>query len=259
MIIEKEITDEAAKLLPQVYADAAQPAVKEIGNVLGRSVRALLAPLRGFLWGWEQIEQMLIEGLEKRLKSRPEENMKTPDPEIAVPLIQTLSYTAQNETLREMYLNLLANSMDKSQDKNVHPSFVEIIKQMNTLDARLFKALSPIEGYLPIINPRIEIVGKGRFLPNKTPEWFIDVNIDGYDAFDISASLVRLGRLGIIELMYGRTAGKGKSEELKNSPVLVSILEKCRDENPAMQLEIGVTDSLIHVNEFGKQFARSCL
>jgi hypothetical protein len=259
MSIEKEITDEATKLLPQVYADAAQPAVKEIGNVIGRSVRALLAPLRAFLWGWEQIEQIRIDGLEKRLKSRPEENMKTPDPEIAVPLIQTLSYTAQNETLREMYLNLLANSMDRSQDKNVHPSFVEIIKQMNTLDARLFKVLSLIDGYLPVINPKIALTGKNQFIVNKTPEWFVDINIDGYDAFDISASLVRLGRLGIIELMYEKTTEEGRSEKLKNAPLLASILKKCQVEDPSMQLEIRVTNSVIHVNEFGRQFAESCL
>jgi hypothetical protein len=260
MSIEKEITDEAKKLLPQVYADAAQPTVKEIGDVLGRFVRVLLAPLRGILWGEEQIEQIIIERLEQKLKSRPKENLKTPDPEIVVPLMQTLSYTAQNETLREMYLNLLANSMDKSQEKNVHPSFVEIIRQMNTLDARLFKVLSPVSGYTSAINPSISLVGKNKFLVNKTPEWFIDVNIDGYDAFDISASLVRLGRLGIIDLMYDRPLKrKGSTEELKRSPVLVSILKQCQSENPAIQLAIRATDSVIHVNEFGKQFARSCL
>jgi hypothetical protein len=259
MSIKKEITNGAAKLSSQVYADAAQPSVKEIGNVLGRSVRVLLAPLRGFLWGWEQIEQILIEGLEKRLKSRPEENMKTPDPEIAVPLIQTLSYTAQNETLREMYLNLLANSMDKSQDKNVHPSFVEIIRQMNTLDARLFEVLSPYIGYFPVINPRIKVIGKKQFFFDKTPEWFTNINISGYDIFEISTSLLRLRRLGIIELILDQTTTDGEDEELKESPELLSILEECQIENPSVQLRIDVIDSLIHINEFGKQFAESCL
>jgi hypothetical protein len=259
MSIEKEVSEGAEKLLPQIYTDAAQPAVQEIGTVLGRTVKVLLAPVRGLLWGCEQIEQVVNEGVEKRLKSRPTENIKTPDPEIAVPLIQTLSYTAQNETLREMYLNLLANAMDKSHDKNVHPSFVEIIKQMNSLDAKLFKRLAPLEAYVPVINPRISPEGGKLFFANTTPEWYLDITIDGYDAFDISASLVRLGRLGLIELMYERTAGEKRTEHLKKSPLLVSILEKCQSENPAMQLEIKARDSLIHVNEFGKQFARSCL
>jgi hypothetical protein len=50
MSVEKKITDEAKKLLPQIYTDVAQPAAQEIGNVLGRSVKTLLAPIRGFLW-----------------------------------------------------------------------------------------------------------------------------------------------------------------------------------------------------------------
>jgi hypothetical protein len=173
MEIEKEFIDETKKLLPQAYADIAQPTVKEVGTTLGRSVKVLLAPIRGFCWCWEKIEQMITEGVEKRLASRPQENIKTPEPEIAVPLIQTLFYTAQKETLREMYLNLLANSMDKSQDKIVHPSFVDIIRQMDYLDATLFKILSPVCGYMQVINPKIRILGQEKIILDKTPEWYL--------------------------------------------------------------------------------------
>lgn len=34
----------------EVYKDAARPAVSEVGAVAGRTVKALLAPIRGFLW-----------------------------------------------------------------------------------------------------------------------------------------------------------------------------------------------------------------
>jgi hypothetical protein len=242
MGIEDKVADEAKHLLPQIYSDIAQPAAKEIGSVLGRSVKALLTPLRGFLWSWESIEKMIIEGVEKRLKSRPEENWKTPDLEIAVPLIQTLSYTAQNETLREMYLNLLGNSMDKSQEKNVHPSFVEIIRQMNSLDAKLFKVVSKSRGYIGVINPKIGLAGQRKWLVDTTPEWFPGISIEGYDAFDISTSLVRLrGRLGIVELMYGQSTGIKRYEKLEKDPFLVSILEKAKIEYP--HLPIGTTSS----------------
>lgn len=52
----EKILDEASKLAPEVYNDLAKPAAKEIGDVTGRSVKALLSPIRGFLWGWEKIE-----------------------------------------------------------------------------------------------------------------------------------------------------------------------------------------------------------
>ncbi len=49
----KELIKEAKAIVPEVYKDLAKPAVSEIGSIAGRTVRALLAPIRGFLWGWE--------------------------------------------------------------------------------------------------------------------------------------------------------------------------------------------------------------
>ncbi|GMO62421.1 MAG: hypothetical protein Ta2A_09020 [Treponemataceae bacterium] len=263
MGVENEITGEAKKILPQIYADVAQPAAKEIGSVLGHTVRASLAPLRGLLWGWDRIEQMIIDGVEKRWISRPQENIKTPNLEIAVPLIQTLSYSAQNETLREMYLNLLSNSMDRSQEKNVHPSFVDIIKQMDTLDAKLFKELTNNERhkerYIKAINPTISITDQGKSFHNATPEWFIGLTIDNYSFFDTSASLIRLGRLGIVVLMFEKTTGNEGYSELKQSPFLIQILNQYKQAYPFLNLAILGTDSVLYVNEFGKQFAQSCL
>ena len=135
----KEILNEAKALTPEVYKDIAKPALQEVGSVAGRTVKALLSPIRGMLWGWEQIEMFVEEGVKKKFERIPEERRKSPEPEIAVPLLQALTYTAQNETLRDMYINLLANSMDSDKEKVVHPSFVEIIKQMNTLDAKVFE------------------------------------------------------------------------------------------------------------------------
>jgi hypothetical protein len=201
---------------------------------------------------------MVREGVEKRFKTRPIENMKTPDPIIAVPLMQALSYTAQNETLREMYLNLLANSMDKSQDRNVHPSFVGIIKQMDSLDAKLFKKL-PTNGYMNAINPRIDIVGQTNDLVGETPKWFMGITIDDYDIFQISASLVRLTQWGLVGLTYDATTGSSRPEQLKQSPLLVSILERCIIEHPALELEIQAACNVIYVSDYGKQFIKSCL
>jgi len=134
----EKIADEACKLAPEVYKDLAKPAIIEVGVVAGRTVKALLLPVRAMLWGFELIEKIVEEGLIKRFEKIPEDRRKQPQPEIAVPLIQALSYTAQNETLREMYLNLLANSMDIAKEKDVHPSFVQIIKQMNSVDAMIY-------------------------------------------------------------------------------------------------------------------------
>lgn len=253
-----KIIDEAAKLAPEVYKDLAKPATLEVGSVAGRTVKALLSPVRAFLWGWEKIEQVVEEGINKRFEKIPEEQRKSPDPEIAVPLMQALTYTAQNETLREMYLNLLANAMDSSKDKKVHPSFVELIKQMNTLDAKVFDKLSINKGYQKALNPHIELKGKGKSIIDATPEWFLGWTIKGYDIFDVSSSIVRLSKFGLVELMFDRTAGKEGYNELKTQKELTDILTTHQTRNPQEELEITANESVLYINEYGKQFLSAC-
>ena len=254
----KELIKEAKAIVPEVYKDLAKPAVSEVEAVAGRTVKALLSPIRGLLWGWEQIEKVVEEGVMKKIEKVPEERRKSPEPEIAVPLIQALSYTAQNETLREMYINLLANSMDTAKEKVVHPSFVEIIKQMDSLDAKVFDKLSLTTNYQKIFNPRISVKGQSKFFTNATPEWYMGWKIDGYDEFDVSASFVRLSKFGLIELMYDRTAGKDGYDEIKNNPFLMSVLGQYKQSNPNLEIEIEGTKSIVYVNEYGIRFRNAC-
>ncbi|MBC5839631.1 DUF4393 domain-containing protein [Flavobacterium muglaense] len=254
----KEILNEAKALTSEVYKDIAKPALQEVGSVAGRTVKALLFPIRGMLWGWEQIEIIVEEGVKKKFEKIPEERRKSPEPEIAVPLLQALTYTAQNETLREMYINLLANSMDKDKEKVVHPSFVEIIKQMNTLDAKVFEKISQSFHYQRIINPSIAIKNTNKFIGSAVPDWYIGWTIEGYNEFDVSASLVRISKFGLIELMLDRTAEKEGYDELKNTQYLIEKLNVFTIANQNMELEIKGTDSIVYVNEYGKQFKSAC-
>jgi hypothetical protein len=105
-------------LLLQAYKDTLQPA----GKVVGRTVQVLFAPIRAFLWGFEKIEQVVNEGLERRLAKIPDEKITTPAPEIVVPILQALMYSGENEILREMYLNLLATSVNMDREKCAHRS-----------------------------------------------------------------------------------------------------------------------------------------
>lgn len=254
----KKIVEEASKLTTEVYQDIAKPAAKEIGTVAGRTVRVLLAPLRGLLWGWDKIEEVVTDGINKRFEKVPEERRKTPDPEIAVPIMQALTYTAQNETLREMYLNLLANSMDSAMTKIIHPSFVEIIKQMNCLDAKVFDQLSMVTGYQKAINPRVGIKGYNKEFVGAMPEWYLGWVIEGFDVFDVSASLIRLSKFGLVSLLFDRTAGQDGYTELESSIMLTNILKKCQIANPTVDLVINSCRSVLYINDYGLQFKLAC-
>jgi len=52
--MEKEVASEVSKIIPEVYKDLVQPTAKVLGAVTERTAKALLSPIRGFLWGWEK-------------------------------------------------------------------------------------------------------------------------------------------------------------------------------------------------------------
>ena len=254
----KEFLNEVKTLTTEVYKDIAKPALQQVGSITGRTVKALLSPIRGLLWGWEQIEIFVERSIKQKFENIPEERRKTPEPEIAVPLLQALTYTAHNETLRQMYINLLANSMDKEKENVVHPSFVEIIKKMNTLDAKVFEKIALNFDYQKIVNPTIAIKNEKKFLSNATPDWYLGWTIEGYTEFDLSASLVRISKYGLIELMMDRTAGSEGYDYILNTEFLVKSLKICQLKNPTLELEITGTNSLVYVNEYGQQFKSAC-
>lgn len=79
--------------------------------------------------------------LAKKLESIPENKLKPPMPYMALQLMQDMFvYSAPNcEYLHDMFINLLASSMNVDKEHAIHPVFVNIIKGLSPTDA---KALS---------------------------------------------------------------------------------------------------------------------
>lgn len=157
-----------------------------------------------------------------------------------------------------MYIALLANAMDKDKEKVVHPSYVEIIKKMNRLDALLFERLTSTDGYVKAINPRIVVGDSSKYLVGVLPEWYLGWKIDGYDEFDISASLVRMSKFGIIDLMFKETVKNASYNELLHSPYINKVLEYNKKLMHNDLLKVNSVSSVVYVNEYGRQFREAC-
>src|SRR5579859_7467178 len=90
-----EAVKELAKAVP-IYQDAIQPAAKEVGEALlivGKTIRAALSPLKGLVWGYEQIEDFVSNKVAEKLKNVPPEHIITPKANVAGPTIEALKYT----------------------------------------------------------------------------------------------------------------------------------------------------------------------
>ncbi|KHS93229.1 hypothetical protein RC86_03560 [Pectobacterium brasiliense] len=136
-----------AKAVP-IYQDAFQPAAQELGKglaVIAQSVNAALLPLRLMVWKIEDIERRFIPKVAEKLKDTKPEDIITPKPNVAVPAIEALRYTAHDESLSDLFAGLLASAMDKNKADDVHPSFVEIIKQLTGLEASFLIYLKGME------------------------------------------------------------------------------------------------------------------
>jgi len=146
-----------AEAIP-VYQDALQPAAKEVGTALqtvARTIHIALAPVAALVWGYDKIKDFVSNRVAEKLKDVRPEDIVTPKPNVAGPALESLRYTGHEETLREMYANLLAASMNRSTAHYAHPAFVEIIRQLIPDEARLLQILA-VPRPLPLISVRWE-------------------------------------------------------------------------------------------------------
>ncbi len=251
-----------AKAVP-IYQDIVQPAAQEIGKGLqtvAKTVHVLLAPVSAFVWGYDQIKEFISTKVSERLKNVPPENLVSPKPNVAGPVLEALRYTGHESSLSDLYANLLAAAMDSSTAEGAHPAFVEIIKQLTSDEAKIV-SLFVREIPFPLLNLR------WAFKPNQ------EGNIGGkavlvyYSHLGYIAgcefpkmaptyidNLCRLGLTYIPEL--GEYTAKGVYDDLENDSLIkerIEFIEKSPDIEPILERK-----ALI-VTELGKQFVRMCV
>jgi hypothetical protein len=110
------------------------PLGKEAGAVANQVGRLLLETVSGVVYGIEHISSWVRDAVSKRLVDLRTEDIQQPNARIAVPAIQALVYSMHEEEIREMFINLLASDMHPDKKSCVHPSFVQIIKEMSPLE-----------------------------------------------------------------------------------------------------------------------------
>lgn len=191
----------AIETVPDLYEDSLKPTVQESGKILSiipRTINAALVPLRKWIANKEYSLAETEKLLEKKLEHVAEDKIVTPEAYVAVPAIQAISYSMDNEELRNLYANLLAKSMNVDTKSQVLPSFVEIIKQLSPVDAIVFKEIFESE-ITPVIDLYIHLPNGGVNYRKYNISW---MTFTSYN--NISVSLDNLTRLGLIEIPYGQ-------------------------------------------------------
>ncbi|MEP7269563.1 MAG: Abi-alpha family protein, partial [Saprospiraceae bacterium] len=115
-----EVAKQSVKqLAPEIYSDGIKPGMKKLGAALETVIDlintclvpvAILNDRARLVWDKHLINrQKYLLDYEQNLLKIPEEKIVSPIPEIAVPILQRLEYT-QNDQLAKMFLNLLTTA-----------------------------------------------------------------------------------------------------------------------------------------------------
>lgn len=200
MLDEEDFIKIGKEVIPNIYDDGAKPAIREIGQFIARPLKlinTLFQPLDIWLLNKEyNIEKTKILLAERLQHVKPEE-LVSPEPHVAIPAIIALSYSMDSEELRNLYANLLSKAMVLEMKDKVHPSFVEIIKQLSPIDAIVFKEIMerPIKPIIDLYITNSDEISEVTTIENIT---WMDRE---YEV--VLVSLANLVRLGLIEIPDG--------------------------------------------------------
>lgn len=260
-----ETTKEIAK---EVYTDGMKPAVKQVGGVFSTMAgffnNVVLYPLKKLNIRFEQKAKAFEKEMQEKYNTIPEENRIEPPINVIGPALEVLKYSIDEEHIRNMFSNLLVNSMDNRLTEIVHPKYVKIIEQMNNKDAILLKILwtNTDREYL-ICQPQIVFKNKTMKISNcLIPNYITNINTPDLTDNEISFALENLQNLGLIELSFIEFFKEEEYIELiKTNSVCQEELQKIKKARPDLT-DLTCYHSLygvIKLTEISKNFCDICL
>ena len=257
----RDVIDAVTSLVQAVpvYQDIAQPAAREIGKALGtvaKTVNVALAPVAALVWGYDQFATFISGKVTERLKDVPPEDIITPKPNVAGPAMEALRYTGHEESLSDMYANLLASAMDRSTATDAHPAFVEIIKQLTPDEAKILNLFLGQPTH-PIINLRADSTnGSGGI--DRVIHYSHLWKLCGISSSkSVPAYLDNLCRLGLLNIPAGYSiALPGFYDALENDPNILRVKEII-DAEP--ETKCTIEQLYVQPTNLGKQFIGACI
>lgn len=252
-----EICTEVTKISKDVYQDTFQPAAKQIGKTLEtvcELANTILLPVMIANTHLGYKAQEFISDLENKTKKIPKNKLIEPSLRIAGPVIEGLKYTIDLD-LREMFLNLLVASMNIDTETYTHPSFVETIKQLSPLDAKVFNIIV-MNKLVACAYLQLMIQGTNKVYIEAFPTFFVEELYLLADPFLISASIKNLIRLGLIEHMDKDIMGY--NYDRLTTCTYVKEIKKLYEKN-GKTTNVSIIKQALRINDYGNNFAEICL
>lgn len=214
--------------------------------------------------------------LQERLKNIPSEKIVSPEPYIAVPTLQAISYSANCEELHDMFATLLATTMNKDKKNIAHPAFVEIIKQLTPLEARLLHSDEFAEESIPLCDflvqqsSKLTETAKENFYLEKSDkphlilvsDIFVTSKINDIDLKEMSSVISNFYRLGLYKEIKGNYVHEKRYDAFTPlyNRVKEELYEPFRKNNPEIiDISLHTIPKIMRLTNLGMNFRRACI
>ena len=250
-----ELVKEAVKVVAEkTYDDLAHPVLQTAGEILSlplKVIDAKLIPVKEWVDQKQYNYQRTLRLLGEKMANVEEEKITSPENYVAIPALQQIAYCYDSEELRNMYANLLAASMNTDTKWRVHPSYVDIIKQMTPDEAKILRVLYAIK-LTPIIHVK-------QYMNDKKS--YVDI-VQNYSTLirycespsGIYAYLNNLNRLGLINIDYStHCTYDGAYDELDKQ------FAELKNEWESKGGELRILHGVLELTAFGQNFTKTCI
>lgn len=243
------------------------PDIKQAGSNLGKAALTITAtinnallPLAAVNFAFEKartyFSKKFQEDLLNKTSAIPLEHLVEPKASIAGPTLQGLAFAHEEISLKDMYLSLLATTMDGRIAVEAHPAFVEIIKQLNSEEARLIREV--LQSHIPNAICEIILTTEGQagwkvMATHILPYMDSDTNLP-IDSPRVPAMVDNLIRLGLVQVTYERYLIESERYTwVDQRPEVIKLRQQFNNETQKITFRKGI----ISRTALGIQFAKA--
>lgn len=263
-----KVAKDSVSLVAEVLKAAGDnPQVKEAAGNLGqtavtltKTINNVLVPLAAINFAFDKARAYFSgkfqQDIAEKAQAIPPEHVVEPKASIAGPTLQGLAFTHEEPNLKEMYLNLLATSMDGRSASLAHPAFVEIIKQLDSEDARLVRGALQSPSAIPIIQIHRKLKNGSGY--NLLVQHLLNLkdSTTGVPVEDpqLPAMIDNWIRLGLVEVDYDKhLADVAHYSWVDQRPEFLRLNEAPQPDEAKVEYQKGIMQR----TELGKRFARA--
>ncbi len=201
------MTDPVSTLATVASTEVGKEVLSKPSQAIGKTLTDIWEVVFGLSWSEKRQKKEIamynnIEKFKEEISTKsqqiPEENRQEPEIDIVGSVLEASKFKVNKEEIRDMFSNILVSAMDNSKAENIHPSFVEMIKQLSSLDAQNLYYL--YHGKDETISQIRFIIGQDGHVISHTHIFLGNPNIQDNNV--IAPSIDNLIRLKLIDVSY---------------------------------------------------------